>query len=203
MLEVMREATVSEDSVIVSNLRKNGGLDDVSGGFLCLCRNYVPEYLCKLFNLCISQSVFPDVFKLAKITPIHKKRPRNLVSNFRPIIVLTNFSNIFESLLYNRLQENFQTNSLLSKNQFGYRRNLSTEIAIFDLLFRVLPVIADKKYCLCIFLDYSACFDTLSREILLNKLHRYGVRGLSLNLFRSYFENRRQSVIFLQFVDRI
>ena len=193
---VMREATVSEVSVIVSNLRKNGGLDDISRRFLYLCGNYVPVYLCKLFNLCINQSVFPDVFKVAKITPIHKKGPRNLVSNFRPISVLTNFSKIFESLLYNRLQSFFQANEILSRNQFGYRKNLSTELAVFDLLFKVLPAIADKKYCLCIFLDYSACFDTLSREILFKKLYRYGVRGLSLNLFRSYFDNRKQSVAF-------
>ena len=88
----------------------------------------------------------------------------------------------------------FVSQGLLSENQYGFRKNRSTELAIFSLIDRILPAIENKIYAVCVFLDYSACFDTLSRDILISKLYRYGVRGLPLNLIKSYFADRKQYV---------
>ena len=83
---------------------------------------------------------------------------------------------------------------MLSENQYGFRKNRSTELAIFSLIDRILPAIENKIYAVCVFLDYSTCFDTLSRDILISKLYRYGVRGLPLDLIKSYFADRKQYV---------
>ena len=62
------------------------------------------------------------------------------------------------------------------------------------MLDKVLPAIEKKSYAICVFLDYKACFDTISRQILFRKLERYGVRGISLDLVKSYYCNRKQYV---------
>lgn len=50
----------------------------------------------------------------------------------------------------------------------------------------------EKPY--SIFLDFVKAFDTVSHDILLEKLKYHGIRGLPLNWFNSYLSSRYQCV---------
>ena len=45
-----------------------------------------------------------------------------------------------------------------------------------------------------IFVDIKNYFDTIDHKILFIKLYKYGIRGHTLNLIKSYLYNRKQSV---------
>ena len=45
-----------------------------------------------------------------------------------------------------------------------------------------------------IFIDFEKAFDTVSHDILLEKLDHYGIRGISNDWFRSYLSDRSQFV---------
>ena len=189
-------STPFEIETIINSMNKNGNPHDIPMKFLKLCKSTISLHVSNLFNVCIAEGNFPNSLKVAKITPVYKKGSHKEINNYRPIGILSNLSKIFESLLNIRLKNYFGTNDLLSNNQFGFRTGKNTELACLNLVHRLLPALKNKYFGIAIFLDFSACFDTLARDILLKKLSKYGVRGTSLKFMESYLSNRRQMVVY-------
>ena len=85
-------------------------------------------------------------------------------------------------------------NNLLNQCQFSFQAGMSTQDAILYLTEKIYVNLHESLSTLAIYIDFSKCFDTLNRSILLKKLERYGIRGISLNLFKSYLSDRYQCV---------
>ena len=64
--------------------------------------------------------------------------------------------------------------NILSKHQYGFRKNRSTELAILDFTDRIAKTIDERKFTVGIFLDLSKTFDTINHKILISKLEHYG-----------------------------
>ena len=69
-------------------------------------------------------------------------------------------------------------------------------MAILNLVDNISNSIDKKKPCAAVFIDLSKAFDTIDHTILLKKLHRYGFRGTTLQLLKSYLSNRSQCVFY-------
>ena len=172
---------------------------DVETKFIKLSKNILSPVLSDLFNVCIAQGVFPDCLKIAEVIPIFQKGDHNLATNYRPISILSQFDKIFEKLIYIRISSYLEKYDLLSKNQFGFRENSSTNFAIAHIHDNILRNVDLGLHTCCIFLDFSKAFDTVNHQILLAKLQKYfGIRGKPLDLFKSYLSNRYQYTKILQ-----
>ena len=180
-------------------MKKNGGNNDIPFKFLKMCCSDIALHISNLFNSCIDFGIFPNILKTTKITPVFKKGSCLQISNYRPIGIICNISKIFEGLLNSRLKNYFHGNGILSSNQFGLRQGKNTELATLNFVDRMLPALKIKYYGISIFLDFSACFDTVTREILIEKINKYGINGTPLEFLKSYFSNRNQYVSYKGF----
>ena len=158
------------------------------------CAPVIASTLCRLYNEYIKTGKFPDVLKCGKITPIHKKGPRDDLTNYRPISTLPIFGKIIEKILYKRIFSFINTKGILSDTQFGFREYHSTSQAIHHSVNFIKQAHAQKMHALCMFIDLSKVFDTIDRKILLQKFYNYGIRDNAHNLMLSYLTNRYQYV---------
>ena len=92
----------------------------------------IAPYLADLYNLCITDSVFPTRLKLAKVIPVYKYGDKTQPTNYRPISLLSHFSKILEKLISTNLLSFLAQNNILSPQQFGFRQGLSTTLALLN-----------------------------------------------------------------------
>lgn len=93
-----------------------------------------------------------------------------------------------------RLVNFLDKHNILTRKQFGFRKNHSTSHAICNLVGEIVSGFEKNFNCIALFLDIKKAFDSCNHGIILSKLEHYGIRGLALDWFNSYLTNRRQFV---------
>ena len=130
------------------------------------------------------------MMKVAEIIPLYKGKEEDQVINYRPVSLLMTISKILEKIIYNRVFKFLMKHNILYDSQYKFRSKHSCEDAILELVGKVLQSRNEDKHCAGIFLDLSKAFDTLDHHLLLQKMEKYGIRGLTLDWFKSYLSNR-------------
>ena len=192
---------VTED-VILKHIRnldtnKSHGIDNISAKMLKICDISIVKPLKIIFNNSLNEGVFPNLWKKANITPIHKKGDKNDVKNYRPISVLPLCGKLFEKLIYDALYSYFENNNIFDINQSGFRKGdscVNQLISITHDIFKALdsnPSLEVRG----VFLDISKAFDRVWHEGILFKLASNGVEGKMLTLIESFLNNRQQRVV--------
>ena len=84
--------------------------------------------------------------------------------------------------------------NILSPHQYGFRPGFSTADAVLKLVESQYESLNNREYSINVFVDFSKAFDSIDRNILLQKLQVYGVRGPAYQLLTDYLSNRFQCV---------
>jgi len=79
-----------------------------------------------------------------------------------------------------------QENELLFKDQFGFRRKISTSSALLQFIDSVLKSMDEGHVSGVVYVNWKKAFGTVDHSLLLSKLTAYGVAEASLKWFPSY-----------------
>ena len=124
--------------------------------------------------------------------PIFKNGAKDQGCNYRPISLLSPLSKIFEKCLYERLYTYLEKHKIFTPNQYGFKQNSSTSQAVRHLCDEFIENTDKKEIDMFCISRFKKAFDTVDHSILLQKLEKYGIRGLPLQLLQSYRSNRYQ-----------
>ena len=161
------------------NINKSCGPNSIPTKILRLVQDQISKHLATLCNLSFSTAIFPTILKTAKVIPIHKRDSRLEVCNYRPVYLLSNIDKIFEKLLHSRLIGFLEERKILYYKQFGFRKDSSTNHVILNSPEIIQKALDDEKIACGVVIDLEKAFDTVSRDILLEKLDHYGIREAS------------------------
>ena len=176
------------------DIKKSTGPNSIPVFILKILKPFFSFWLSKLVNLCFEIGIFPDILKIAKVTPIHKKESKLNFMNYRPISLLSVFSKIYEKLIYTRIYSFLSSNNHIYNKQFGFRSNYSTNHALLSITEQIKAYVDTGHYVCGVFVDLEKAFDTVNHKILCEKLNYYGLRGNVNKLLQSYLANRSQYV---------
>ena len=137
----------------------------------------------------------PKSLKRSRIIPVHKNGSRLDISNYRPISLLSYIDKILEKALHRRIYDYLDKINFFCANQFGFRENHSTELALLSILQRIYNAIDSKEIIIIIAIDFRKAFEVIKHDILIKKLEHIGIRGTMLEWFKSYLNDRYHQVL--------
>ena len=86
----------------------------------------ITEPLTILFNRCLNEGIFPNIWKIAHVTPLHKKGPEKLCNNYRPISLLSCVGKVLERCVHSRVLNYLNVNNIITPSQSGFMPGDST-----------------------------------------------------------------------------
>ena len=159
---------VSEESllkILKSSPSKSCCLDPITTSLVKDCADIVITPIAKIVNYSIKEGSFPNCFKMAHVTPLHKRPSldRNSLKNYRPVSNL--ISKLIEKVVANQLNEFISHKGLLNVNQSAYKSSHSTETTLLKIQNDIAFSVDSGKAVALTLLDLSVAFDTIDHSL--------------------------------------
>ncbi len=187
--------TLEELSAAVFSLKTgtSPGLDRITPELLQSSYNVTKRHLLALMNACFHLELFPDQWKIAKVTVIGKcnKLDYSSLNSFRPISVANCMAKILEKLILGHLMWFSRSSNWLSDSQHGFLEGRSTETAAHSLVSHIEFDFSSKEHAACAFFDIKSAFDSAWHPAILLALVKRSCPPYLIKLIRSFLSNRK------------
>ena len=171
------------------------GEDDIPAIILKNCKSELSYPIWMIWKESFETGTIPQELKYQTITPVHKKGSKAIPGNYRPISLTSHLIKIFERVLRKIIVAFLEENNILCKNQHAFLKGRSCLTQLLNHVDLILRNFLRNNDTDSIYLDYAKAFDKVDHQLLLEKLHKYGVRGKLHNWLTSYLSDRIQTVV--------
>ena len=142
--------------------------------------------LTPLTDLINNDQNWPVELGSVSITPAHKKLSTTDKGNYCPISVLPSISKIYEKLLYEQLSDFMKDKQ--SPFLCGFRKQHSTQHALIRIIEKWKKCMDDSGTIVAVLMNLSKAYYCIPHDLLIAKLHAYGVHIKTLKLFFSILQ---------------
>ena len=144
----------------------------------------IDKHLTNIINNDLLRNSFSDSAKKASVRPIFKKGERTEIGNYRPVSILNCFSKIYERFLHNQIAS--FSNEFLSDFISAYRKGYSTNHVLKRLIENWKTSLDKNLFNGAVLMDLSKAFDCIPHDLLIAKLHAYGLSFDTATFLNSY-----------------
>jgi hypothetical protein len=166
------------------------GPDGMHPMLLKSCAEHLSVPLYAIFNASLASGVLPQHWLVSEVVPIFKKGSRRHALNYRPISLTSVVCKSLERLVVENLYGYIESNSLLSDDQFGFRRGRSVEDQLLLTYDSVTDWLDSGMLVDVVLFDFSKAFDVVCHSVLLDKLRGIGVSGSVLEWISGFLSGR-------------
>ena len=176
------------------NVNKAAGPDGIHGKILKNCRESISYPLSCIFRISYNIGQIPSEWKLANVVPVHKKGPKTLVENYRPISLTCLIMKVFEKIVRDELFAKCQHK--LHGSQHGFLPNRSCATQMVGYIESLSLSINDSIRTDVIYFDFAKAFDSVNHDVILRKLKsEFEIDGTLLKFVVNYLKDRKQRVV--------
>ena len=148
-----------------------------------------------IFQQSIDQSDLPSDWKIANITPIHKKGTTTDPANYRPVSLTCVCCKLLEHIVDSNLMAHLAKWNILSDNQHAFRKARSCETQLILTTHDFTKNLDAWLTTNVAILDFAKAFDVMPHQCLLDKLDFYGIRSKTQQWISSFLTNISQRVM--------
>ena len=106
--------------IVALNPNKAHGHEGLSTCMLPVGSDSISKPLSIIFWNWLKVTYFLTAWKKANVVPVHKKRNKQILNNYRPVFLLPISSKLFEKIIFNAIFQHLTVNKLLKPNQSGF-----------------------------------------------------------------------------------
>jgi hypothetical protein len=157
------------------------------------------ENLRTWMNMCFEDGILPAINEIMRITMLHKKGPTSTLKNYRSLAVGCNICKILLKIIGWRIEIVAEFLEILGEMQAGLRNGRRTQdnLIILDTIFRYVRESQANDHKLMIaMMDISKAYDRVDRDILWEKMNKYGFSKKILNFLSGTYKDARGVIHF-------
>lgn len=178
---------------LIRNLktRKAMGFDNINNRMLKQLPLLGFKYLTYIFNSCIKLQYYPTPWKAARVVPIHKPgKPPDDPGSYRPISLLSSVSKIFEKIIKSILDKYLESNNIIPREQFGFRKYHSTSHQVMRIRNHVKENFSNGNSTALVLLDVAKAFDSIWHDGLIFKMINFGFPPFLIKILKCFLKGR-------------